>query len=228
MGKIQIKRGLEANLPTEALDGELLYTKDTKKFFIGNGIGKALTVFEDSEQLKKYLADKSDVGHSHTVIEITDFDVSVDARIAAQKGQANGVASLDGSGKIPNAQIPTSFKEAAVVNDIAARDELSPFQGMHALVIDASGDATVESGGGAEYVYNGSKWIKISEFNELDTLIDWENVQNKPSFVKKITDLDDVPKSLEGQAGMILVVNPEENGFVFTSQFSGDIDGGEF
>lgn len=34
-----------------------------------------------------------------------------------------------GTGKIPNAQIPTTFKEAAVVNDIAARDELSPFQG---------------------------------------------------------------------------------------------------
>ena len=36
MGKIQIKRGLEANLPTEALDGELLYTKDTKIFCVGN------------------------------------------------------------------------------------------------------------------------------------------------------------------------------------------------
>ena len=39
MGKIQIKRGLETNLPTEALDGELLYTKDTKKFYVGNGTG---------------------------------------------------------------------------------------------------------------------------------------------------------------------------------------------
>ena len=228
MGKNQIKRGLEANLPTEALDGELLYTKDTKKFYIGNGTGKALTVFENAEQLKTYLSGKSDTGHKHTAIEITDFDTSVDARINAQKGQANGIASLDGTGKIPNAQIPTTFKEAAVVNDIAARDQLTPFQGMHALVIDASGDETVESGGGAEYVYNGSKWIKISEFNELDTLVDWENVQNKPSFVKKLVELEDVPHSLEGQAGMILVVNPEENAFVFTSQFSGDIDGGEF
>ena len=183
MGKIQIKRGLETNLPTEALDGELLYTKDTKKFYVGNGTGKALTVFENAEQLKTYLSGKSDT---------------------------------------------TTFKEAAVVNDIAARDELSPFQGMHALVIDASGDETVESGGGAEYVYNGSKWIKISEFNELDTLVDWDNIQNKPSFVKKLVELEDVPHSLEGQAGMILVVNPEENAFVFTSQFSGDIDGGEF
>ena len=228
MGTIQIKRGLEANLPTEAADGELLYTKDTKKFYIGNGEGHALTVFENAEQLKTYLAGKSDTGHTHTVIEITDFDTSVDERITAQKGQPNGIAALDGTGKIPNAQIPTSFKEAAVVENIAARDELTPFQGMHALVIDASGDATVESGGGAEYVYNGTKWVKISEFNELDTLIEWSNVQNKPEFVTKITDLEDIPDSLTGQAGMILVVNPEENGFVFTSQFSGNIDGGEF
>lgn len=47
------------------------------------------------------------------------------------------------------------------------------------MVIDASGDETVESGGGAEYVYNGSKDKNI-ESNELDTLVDWENVQNKP------------------------------------------------
>lgn len=87
MGKIQIKRGLEANLPTEALDGELLYTKDTKKFYIGNGTGKALTVFENAEQLKTYLSGKSDIGHTHTAIEITDFDTSVDARITDKKGR---------------------------------------------------------------------------------------------------------------------------------------------
>ena len=37
MGTIQIKRGLKANLPSEAVIGALLYTIDEKKFYIGNG-----------------------------------------------------------------------------------------------------------------------------------------------------------------------------------------------
>jgi hypothetical protein len=39
---IQIKRGNKANLPTEALDGELLFVKDDKELWIGKGAGEAL------------------------------------------------------------------------------------------------------------------------------------------------------------------------------------------
>lgn len=38
--------------------------------------------------------------------EVSGLSTAVDARITAQKGQANGVASLDGTTKIPVAQIP--------------------------------------------------------------------------------------------------------------------------
>ena len=164
MGKLQIKRGLAENLPVEAESGELLFTTDTKKFYIGNGTGNALTEFANAAQLANYLAQKAAKEHTHTSVEITDFDTSVDNRIALQKGQANGIATLDTTGKIPNAQIPNTFKEAAVVDNITERDTLSAFEGLHAFVIDASADSTVGSGGGAEYVYNGTKWIKISEF----------------------------------------------------------------
>lgn len=227
MGKLQIKRGLAENLPIEAESGELLFTTDTKKFYIGNGTGNALTEFANAAQLANFLAQKAAKEHTHTSVEITDFDTSVDERIAIQKGQANGLATLDTSGKIPNAQIPNTFKEAAVVDNITERDELSAFEGLHAFVIDASADSTVGSGGGAEYVYNGKKWIKISEFNNLDTLVDWTNVQNKPSFVSSLTDLDDFP-SLEGQSGMLLSVLPDESGLGFIAPFDGNFDGGFF
>lgn len=115
MGKLQIKRGLAENLPVEAESGELLFTTDTKKFYIGNGTGNALTEFANAAQLANYLAQKAAKEHTHTSVEITDFDTSVDNRIALQKGQANGIATLDTTGKIPNAQIPNTFKEAAVV-----------------------------------------------------------------------------------------------------------------
>ena len=227
MGTLQIRRGLAENLPTEAAAGEILFTTDTKKFYVGNGDGNALTEFNNAAQLANFLAQKAEKEHTHTAENITDFAMAVDERITTQKGQANGIATLDTSGKIPNSQIPNVFKEAAVVNNITERDKLDAFEGLHALVIDASADTTVGAGGGAEYVYNGSKWIKISEFNNLDTLVDWSNVQNKPDFVTSITDLEGVP-SLENQAGMLLQVLPDESGLGFIAPPSGDFDGGSF
>lgn len=227
MGLLQIKRGLAENLPTEAEIGELLFTTDTKKFYIGNGEGNALTEFNNAAQLANFLLQKAEKVHTHTSSEITDFDTSADNRIAIQKGQPNGLATLDTAGKIPNAQIPNTFKEASVVQNITERDNLTAFEGLHAFVIDASADTTVGSGGGAEYVYNGTKWIKISEFNQLDTLVDWTNIQNKPDFVSHITDLEGIP-ALEGQAGMLLCVMPDESGFSFVAPPSGDFDGGMF
>lgn len=227
MGTLQIRRGLAENLPIEAAAGELLFTTDTKKFYIGNGDGNALTEFNNAAQLANYLAQKAEKEHTHLAENITDFTTAVDERITAQKGQANGLATLDTSGKIPNSQIPNVFKEAAVVDNITARDALDAFEGLHALVIDASADTTVGAGGGAEYVYNGTKWVKISEFNNLDTLVDWSNIQNKPDFVTNITDLEGIP-ALENQAGMLLQVLPDESGFGFIAPPSGDFDGGSF
>ena len=227
MGTLQIRRGLAENLPIEAAAGEILFTTDTKKFYIGNGEGNALTEFNNAAQLANFLAQKAEKEHTHTAENITDFATAVDERITAQKGQANGLATLDTSGKIPNSQIPNVFKEAAVVENITARDELDAFEGLHALVIDASADSTVGAGGGAEYVYNGTKWVKISEFNNLDTLVDWANIQNKPDFVTNITDLEGLP-SLENQAGMLLQVLPDESGLGFIAPPSGDFDGGSF
>ncbi|MCD7779116.1 MAG: hypothetical protein LUH05_00380 [Candidatus Gastranaerophilales bacterium] len=227
MGTLQIKRGLAENLPEDAEAGELLYTTDTKKFYIGNGSEADLTEFSNSSQLSNYLDKKAESEHSHESSEITDFDSEVDSRIDMQKGEANGLATLDTTGKIPNSQIPNSFKEASVVENITERDALDAFAGLHAFVVDASADDTVGSGGGAEYVYNGSAWIKISEFNNLDTLVDWSNVQNKPDFVSSLSDLDDFP-SLEGQGGMLLMVLPDESGVGFVAPFDGNFDGGLF
>lgn len=228
MGLLQIKRGLSENLPTEAEAGELLFTTDTKKFYIGNGEGNALTEFANAAQLANFLLQKANAVHTHPSTDVTDFASAVDNRIALQKGQANGIATLDSAGKIPNAQIPNVFKEAAVVNNITERDALSAFSGLHALVIDASADSTVGAGGGAEYVYNGSKWVKISEFNNLDTLVDWSGIQNKPDFVQAITDLSDFPTSFENEGGMLLCVLPDESGIGFMAPFDGNFDGGLF
>lgn len=227
MGTIQVKRGLAANLPASAALGELLFTTDTKCFYLGNGTGNALTKFENAVQLTNYLAGKADVGHGHTASEISDFNTSVDSRITAQKGVVNGIASLDASGKIPTTQIPSTFKEAYVVADIAARNALTAFSGMHALVLDATADATVETGG-AEYVYDGTSWYKISELNDLDMVIDWADIQNKPSYLGSFLSLPDTPDTYTGHAGKIVAVNQAENALEFISTVVSDVDGGTF
>lgn len=100
---------------------------------------------------------------------------------AANKGVANGYASLDSSGLVPSTQIPSSYKECSVVADITARNAISTkFSGMHVWVTDATGDATVSTGS-AEYIWTGSVWQKISETEGLDVSVAWANISDKPT-----------------------------------------------
>lgn len=56
-------------------------------------------------------ADRARAGHTGTQLAstISDFASAADARIAAQKGVANGIATLDGNTKIPLSQIPDAL-----------------------------------------------------------------------------------------------------------------------
>ncbi|MEO1220285.1 MAG: hypothetical protein AAFY42_02885 [Pseudomonadota bacterium] len=69
-----------------------------------------------------------------------------------------------------------------VVDDIAARDALSPTSNVQVFVIDASADATVASGG-ATYIYRLSNdtFYKISEAESLDFVFNWSGLQGGPS-----------------------------------------------
>lgn len=69
-----------------------------------------------------------------------------------------------------------------IVADIAARNALSPSGVVIAYVLNATGDATVSSGG-ATYIYNpsGSSWTKIAEFESMDTSMSWASLTGKPT-----------------------------------------------
>lgn len=69
-----------------------------------------------------------------------------------QKGQPDGVATLDNTGKIPATQIPpTAITSVTVVATIAERDALTPGEGDFCVVTDVN----------ETYVYNGSAWIQL-------------------------------------------------------------------
>lgn len=77
-----------------------------------------------------------------------------------------------------------------IVADITTRDALAPTTNTMVLVLDASDDATVNSGS-ATYIYRVSSlsWIKIAEYESMDLILDWANIQNKPT--SSIADIDD-------------------------------------
>lgn len=80
-----------------------------------------------------------------------------------------------------NAQASASTS-IQIVDTIAARDALTKKNGMEVLVLDATGDSTVKAGA-ASYVYRTSNttWYKISEAESMDVVLQWANIQGKPS-----------------------------------------------
>ncbi len=72
--------------------------------------------------------------------------------------------------------------EIQIVADIAARDALALTVNSFVVVQDASADATVDAGA-ALYVWDNANttYSKLSEFESLDVVIDWADIQNKPA-----------------------------------------------
>jgi hypothetical protein len=72
-------------------------------------------------------------------------------------------------------------RELVIVDDIAARNALSPTFSQFVFVIDATGDNTVASGG-ATYLYNtdSTSWVKISEAESLDVVVSWDSITGGP------------------------------------------------
>ena len=96
---------------------------------------------------------------------------------------AEQVKTNDGSNietKLASLQTAISGKVPCyVVNDIAARDGLeSPKQGDLCWVKDATADATVSTGA-AQYIYDGSAWVKIAEAESMDLVVKWTDIQGK-------------------------------------------------
>lgn len=102
-----------------------------------------------------------------------------------------------------------------VVANIAARNALTPTRNIQVLVLDATGDATVASGA-ATYVYRFSttSWIKISEAESQDVVLQWSNIQNKPT--SSVADIDDAVTKKHTHANKTELDKIGESGGQFT------------
>lgn len=115
----------------------------------------------------------SGVSADYLEIYVSDMTGSSARRVLRQQDvEAMIAAAVSGAGGAN-----TFFAD-----NIAARNAITPkTNAMVVHVIDASGDATVSSGG-ATYMYRSSNstWVKISEFESLDLTLSWAKIQGRP------------------------------------------------
>ena len=118
-----------------------------------------------------------------TIYIVKDSDVSF-AEMYISNSSGSAVRRLPTRTDIDTAinSAVAAASNVKVVADIAARNALAPSIVTIALVIDATGDASVTSGT-ATYVYdvNNSTWVKISEFESMDFIVQWANISGRPS-----------------------------------------------
>lgn len=97
-----------------------------------------------------------------TAAQVSFGDSNVDAELKALRSLAAGKGTM------------------SVVDDIAARDGLSPAEGDSCWVKDATADDTVTSGA-ALYIYADSQWVKMAEAESMDVIVQWASIQGKPT-----------------------------------------------
>jgi hypothetical protein len=78
--------------------------------------------------------------------------------------------------------VQVTKKETRSYLTIADRDADTDLTGVaFAFVADATGDESVQSGS-AVYFNHADGWQKISEYESLDVVLDWENITGKPDL----------------------------------------------
>ena len=127
------------------------------------------------------------------------------------------------NGKVPISQIPNEVKEVRFANTIAERNAMTGlFVGLTVIVVDATADPTVSSGS-AWYVYTGYGWAKTAESESMDVVLEWANIQGKPTAFPPeththneyavLSDIESLQNSLNNKAD----VNHTHTGFASQS-----------
>lgn len=143
----------------------------------GGGSTGGLTL----DQIMPLLDGKANVTHSHQISDVSNLQTTLNSKEdKSLKGQPNGYAPLGADNKIPVIHIPNEFKEIKVVNNIAARDALTKYEGLRVHVKDATADPNVTTGW-AEYLWDGTNWILVAELESINVVYTWDNIQGKPT-----------------------------------------------
>lgn len=109
---------------------------------------------------------------------------------AAQVSMADGISVETRINTIERAI--SGIRVTIVASTIEDRDALigkGVNAGDRVYVLDASGDESVESGG-ADYMFmTDGTWLKLSEWESMDVLLKWENIEGRPTATPEQIDL---------------------------------------
>lgn len=90
--------------------------------------------------------------------------------------------------------------------DIAARNALNLSKSSFVYVADATADETV-SAGAAMYLFKfgaiENAWHKVTEYESLDLVLNWDNVTGKPN--SSVADIDDAVTKRHSHANMAVL-----------------------
>ncbi len=91
-------------------DYQLPYEFNELKDDVSRVIAALMAIDLDIANVFIALAGKAAGVHSHAITDVTGLAAALEAKLAsAERGIANGVASLDASGKVPSTQLPTAL-----------------------------------------------------------------------------------------------------------------------
>jgi hypothetical protein len=121
-------------------------------------------------------------GHNHDSSYYTQNQINSFLNLKedlANKGVANGYASLDSNAKVPLNQLPDVSKQAThVVADITERNNLTGL---------IEGDRAFVTSTGDSYIWNGSSWLLMADADWQNVNLDWANIINVPSPTISLT-----------------------------------------
>jgi hypothetical protein len=127
-----------------------------------------------------HASDRMRANHTGTQLAstISDFSSAADARIAAQKGVANGIAELDSGGKVPLSQLPSSIMNYlgvwnASTNSPVLADGVGDSGDLYR--VGTAGTQNLGSGNitfdiGDYVIYNGSFWEKSDNTDAVSSV----------------------------------------------------------
>jgi hypothetical protein len=127
----------------------------------------ALNVDELEGNSAADLLDRANHTGTQLASTISDFDSAADARIAAQKGAANGIAELDASGRVPASQLTVSAFEfkgnwnantntPALASGVGTQGDLYRVSVAGTTNLDGITDWQV----GDQAIFDGTAWVK--------------------------------------------------------------------
>ena len=144
-------------------------TTDLDEYVTGDDLAAGLATKQDSgdyatnPDLTAGLAGKADSGHTHDdrYYTETETDAFLSAKLdASQKGDANGVATLDADSKIPVSQLPA----------LAVKDTFTAVDQAAMLALDAQkGDMAIRTDNSQTYVLAGDNPATLGNWVALTT-----------------------------------------------------------